>query len=75
MTHALDIPSYYESEITRLRGNVPLEQFVLGAVIEKIASLNTSDFLAKKAKNGTIDDGLSVLQKANDIAPEEFDRL
>ncbi len=75
MTHALDIPSYYENEILKLKGDIPVEQFVLGAVIEKIATLNTADYLAKRAEAGSFDEGLNILQRASSIPPRDGDAL
>ncbi|RLC75662.1 MAG: toxin-antitoxin system HicB family antitoxin [Chloroflexi bacterium] len=54
---------------------VSMNQFVTIAIAEKIASLNTLNYLEKRAKRGSRDKLLAVLAKAPDVAPEEYDRL
>lgn len=54
---------------------VSMNQFVTIAIAEKIASLNTLNYLEKRAKRGSRDKLLAVLAKAPDVEPEEYDRL
>ena len=54
---------------------VSMNQFVTIAIAEKIATLNTLDYLDKRAKRGSRDKLLAVLAKAPDVEPEEFDEL
>jgi hypothetical protein len=42
---------------------------------EKIAALNASDYLEKRAERGSREKLLAVLAKAPDIEPEDYDRL
>ena len=61
-------------EVATVEG-VSMNQFVTIAIAEKIATLNTLDYLDKRAKRGSRDKLLAVLAKAPDVEPEEFDKL
>lgn len=50
-------------------------QFMAIAAAEKIASLDTEAYLKERAKRGSREKLLGVLNKAPDIDPEEYDRL
>lgn len=57
------------------KDHVSMNQFVALAVAEKLASLETENLLAEKAKKGSRKKFLKVLASAPDIEPEEFDKL
>jgi hypothetical protein len=61
-------------EIAEVEG-VSMNQFVMIAIAEKIASLNALDYLGKRAERGSREKLLAVLTKAPDVEPEEHDRL
>jgi len=61
-------------EVAKTEG-ISMNQFVTIALAEKIASLNTLDYLEKRAKRGDREKLLAVLAKAPDVEPEEYDRL
>lgn len=61
-------------EISQAEG-VSMNQFVTLAVAEKIATLETLDYLEERAKRGSREKLLAVLEKAPDIEPEDEDRL
>ena len=61
-------------DIAKVEG-VSMNQFVTIAIAEKIASLNTLDYLGKRAERGSREKLLAVLAKAPDVEPEEYDRL
>lgn len=61
-------------EIAKSEG-VSMNQFVTIAIAEKIAALNTLDYLEKRAKRGSREKLLAVLAKAPDVEPEEYDEL
>lgn len=61
-------------EIARVEG-ISMNQFVMIAIAEKIASLNALDYLGKRAERGSRERLLAVLAKAPDVEPEEQDRL
>jgi hypothetical protein len=61
-------------ELAREEG-ISMNQFVLLAVAEKVASISTVEYLEKRAKRGSREKLLEILSKAPDVEPEEFDRL
>ena len=61
-------------EVAKEEG-VSMNQFVMIAIAEKIASLNTVNYLGKRAERGSREKLLEVLSKAPDVEPEERDRL
>ena len=54
---------------------ISMNQFIALAVAEKIAALQTVNYLEERAKRGSRKKLLTVLAKAPDIEPEEYDRL
>ncbi len=61
-------------ELAKIEG-ISMNQFVTIAIAEKIATLNTLEYLAERAKRGSREKLLAVLAKAPDVEPEEYDRL
>lgn len=54
---------------------ISVNQFVLLAVAEKVATLQTVDYLEQCAARGSREKLLAVLAKAPDVEPAEEDRL
>lgn len=54
---------------------ISVNQFVMLAVAEKVASISTIEYLERRAKRGSREKFLEILSKAPDIEPEEFDKL
>ena len=54
---------------------ISMNQFIMLAVAEKIATLSTMNYLEERAKRGSREKFLVVLEKAPDVEPEEYDRL
>jgi len=54
---------------------ISMNQFIMLAVAEKIATLSTMDYLEERAKRGSREKFLAVLEKAPDVEPEAYDRL
>jgi len=54
---------------------ISMNQFIMLAVAEKIATLSTLDYLSERAKRGSRERFLAVLEEAPDVEPEEYDRL
>jgi len=75
MNFALRIPDYYKAEIEELKGNVSINQFIVNALAEKIATLKTVDYLEERAKRGSREHALDILDKVSDREPLEEDRL
>jgi hypothetical protein len=75
MNFALRIPDYYKEEIEQLKGEVSINQFIVNALSEKIASLKTLDYLEERAKKGSVEKMMEILSKVPDTEPEKKDRL
>ncbi|MCA9951689.1 MAG: hypothetical protein KDE48_18690 [Anaerolineales bacterium] len=52
-----------------------MNQFVMLALAEKVATLQAIGYLEERAKRGNREKLLAVLAKAPDVEPEEYDRL
>jgi hypothetical protein len=68
--------SMYEQmrELSQEEG-ISMNQFVLLAIAEKIATLMTVEYLEARAKRGSREKFLAVLAKAPDVEPEDYDKL
>jgi hypothetical protein len=68
--------SMYEQmrELSQEEG-ISMNQFVLLAIAEKIATLMTVEYLEARAKRGSREKFLAVLAKAPDAEPEDYDKL
>jgi len=75
MNFALRIPDYYKEEIEILKGNVSMNQFIINALAEKIATLKTVNYLEKRAKRGSRVHALDLLAKVPEREPFEKDAL
>ena len=61
-------------ELAREEG-ISVNQFVMLAVAEKVASISTVEYLEKRASQGSREKFLEILQRVLYVEPEEFDRL
>ncbi|MGE4502097.1 MAG: CopG family transcriptional regulator [Thiomicrospira sp.] len=75
MNYALRLPDYYKKEIENLKGDVSINQFIVNAVAEKIASLKTEDYLMQRAKSGSRAHALNLLNQVSDSPAEKQDQL
>ena len=75
MNFALRIPDYYKRDIESLKGEVSINQFIVNAVAEKIASLKTLDYLQERAKEGSREHALELLRNAPEREPDILDKL
>lgn len=75
MNYALRLPDYYKNDIEELKGDVSINQFIVNAIAEKIATLKTVDYLANRAKNGSREHALNILSRASDNQPMDCDLL
>lgn len=71
MNFPLRIPDYYKEELENLKGNTSLNQFIVNAIAEKISALKTVNELEKRAKNGSRDHALNILNNAPDVEAKE----
>jgi len=74
---SLRLPKSLHEQLRELaqEEGVSVNQFVVLAVAEKVASISTIEYLEKRAKRGSREKLLSILNKVPDVEPAEFDRL
>jgi len=75
MNFALRIPDYYKEEIEQLKGEVSINQFIVNALAEKIASLKTLETLRDRARRTSVEEMIEILDAVPDSEPEEKDRI
>ena len=73
MNYALRIPDYYKSDIEDVKGEVSMNQFIVNAIAEKVATLKTIDFLQERADKGSTSHALSILKRASTKLPSKED--
>lgn len=54
---------------------ISVNQFVMLAVAEKIAFISTVEYLEERAKHGSREKLLEILNKVPDTEPDDFDKL
>jgi uncharacterized protein (DUF1778 family) len=54
---------------------ISVNQFIMLAVAEKVASISAIEYLEKRAKRGSREKFLEILSKVPDVEPEAFDKL
>jgi len=54
---------------------ISINQFIMLAVAEKVASISAIEYLEKRAKRGSREKFLEILSKVPDVEPEAFDKL
>ncbi len=74
---SLRLPKSMYSQVkeTAEEEGISMNQFITLAVAEKLATLNTVDYLEIRAKRGSREKLLAVLEKAPDIEPDAYDKL
>jgi hypothetical protein len=74
---SLRLPKSLHEQLKELaeEEGISVNQFVVLAVAEKVASIATIEYLEKRAKGGSREKLLAVLNKVPDVEPEAFDRL
>lgn len=74
---SLRIPKTLHEQVRALAKDegVSLNQFVMLALAEKVATLQTIDYLEQRAVRGSREKLLAILAKAPDVEPEAYDRL
>ena len=60
-------------EITT-QDNILINQFIVSAVAEKIASFETQEYLEQRAEKGSVEKFKYVLSKVPGIEPADFDK-
>lgn len=76
-TISLRLPDSLHQKIKDIavRDGTSINQFVATAAAEKIAALETEQYLAERAQRGRRERFLELLAKAPGVEPEEEDRL
>ncbi len=74
---SLRLPASLHEQLRSLseQEGVSINQFILLAVSEKMATIDTKNYLLQRAQRGNREKLLAVLAKAPDVEPEEADRL
>jgi hypothetical protein len=74
---SLRIPKTLHEQVKELARDegISLNQFVMLALAEKVATLQTIDYLERRAARGSREQLLAILANAPDVEPEPFDRL
>jgi uncharacterized protein (DUF1778 family) len=74
---SLRLPKSLHEQLKELaqEEGISVNQFVVLAVAEKVASIATIEYLEKRAKGGGREKLLAVLNKVPDVEPDAFDRL
>jgi hypothetical protein len=75
MNFALRIPDYYRQEIETFKGDVSINQFIITALSEKLASLRTEEYLIERAASGSRAHAINLLKSAPNVSPESKDVL
>ena len=74
---SLRLPKSLHAQLKELaqEEGISVNQFVMLAVAEKVASISTIEYLEKRARRGNREKLLEILNKVHDVEPEPFDRL
>ena len=74
---SLRLPKSLHEQLRELaqEEGISVNQFVMLAVAEKVASISTIEYLEKRARRGSREKLMSILNKVPDVEPEEFDKL
>jgi hypothetical protein len=73
----LTLPQSMQEQVEALaqKEGISINEFIMLAVAEKLATLATADYLSERAKRGSREKLLAVLAKAPDVEPEDYDKL
>jgi predicted transcriptional regulator len=74
---SLRLPDSIHNRIKELaaRDHVSVNQFLATAAAEKLAALEAEAYIAERAARGNRARFLELLNKAQDVEPEDFDQL
>lgn len=75
-TLSIRIPESIHKRVKVLasRDNISINQFIATALAEKLAALDTEEYLEERSKRGSRKKYQKVLSKVKDSEPQEFDR-
>lgn len=74
---SLRVPKTLHEQVKELAEDegISINQFVMLALAEKVATLQAIDYLERRAARGSREQLLAILAKAPDVEPEPYDRL
>jgi hypothetical protein len=74
---SLRLPKSLHEQLRELaqEDGISVNQYVVLAVAEKVASQSTIEYLEKRARHGSREKLLAILNKAPDVEPQESDKL
>ena len=75
-TLSIRIPESLHKRVKALasKDNISINQFIATALAEKLAALDTEEYLEERSKRGSRNKYQKVLSKVNDREPKEFGR-
>ena len=68
-------PVLKQAEALAEREQIPLEQLISLAVTQAVGVWSNESYLALRAKRGSREDFLKVLEQVPDVEPPDYDRL
>jgi len=74
---SLRLPKSLHEQLRELaqQDGISVNQYIVLAVAEKVASQSTIEYLERRAKRGSREKLLAILNKAPDVESEESDKL
>ncbi len=74
---SLRLPTSLHEQLRSLaeQEGISINQFITLAIAEKMATIDTKNYLQQRAKHGSREKLLAVLAKAPDVEPEAADKL
>ncbi|MEM7132784.1 MAG: toxin-antitoxin system HicB family antitoxin [Chloroflexota bacterium] len=74
---SLRLPNSMHDDVRNIamREEISINQFIMLAIAEKLASMDTAEYLKNRAKRGSREKLLAVLSKAPDVEPEKADQI
>ena len=75
-TLSVRLPDSLHKNIKKLskKEQISINQFITNAVTEKMTALETESYLQERAKKGSLDKYMSVLNKVKDTDADDFDK-
>ena len=73
---SLRIPDSYHTAVKEIatQDNISINQFIVSAVAEKIASFETQKYLEQRADKASVGKFKYVLSKVPGVEPDDFDK-
>ncbi|OGO39694.1 MAG: CopG family transcriptional regulator [Chloroflexi bacterium RBG_16_56_8] len=74
---SLRLPKSLHEQLKELaqEEGISVNQFVMLAVAEKVASISAIEYLEKRAKRGSREKLAAILAQVPDVEPEPYDKL